>query len=667
MGFFMDDVADEIRNALVARQRGDLLAALEFAGSALSRHPEDQTISGLVGMLHCEIGNPAEGIGYLRAALAHRPEDAGVRANLAMALLSTGAVEEVATLCTEAFASADLSKRLWRLRAYAMQQVGEMQKAEEAYARVTAAVPDDFESWNNLGNVRNALGLADGAIQALQRAFALRPDSIEIGLNLGIALIAAFRTDEAITVLEKCVRTHPADARALSALGQGLSLGDRDEEARDVLVAATRLSPDDPDLWVAAGVAQMKLVEPEPAEIALRRAITLQPDHPVAHIQLGILLEGNNRLDDLAALFAQARNHAVAQDAVDFVEALLLRRRHLYAEAMVVVDRIAPGTEPTRLAQMRGELADRMGDTHTAFAAFETMNRLMAEDPSKPRERAARYRDDLRVVTRRTTPQWVANWKPVTPTMDRPAPIFLVGFPRSGTTLLDTLLMGHPAIRVLEERPPLRLTETALGSFDRLATLGKVQIDALRARYFAEVDAILPYEPGTILIDKFPLYMNKAALIHRLFPDARFIFAERHPCDVVLSCFITSFSLNYAMANFLDLRDAATLYDLSFTCWEQARAAMPLKVLPIRYERILADREAELRTAIEFIGLPWEGTMLDHESTAMARGNVRTASYAQVTEPIYDRAKGRWTRYREHLEPIISILEPWVTRMGYAL
>ena len=663
----MNDVKDDIRNALMARHRGDLPAAIGFARNALSRRPEDHALSGLVGMLHCEIGNPAEGIGYLRAALDHLPEDAGVRANLATALLSAGAVEEVASLCTAAFARADSSMRLWRLRAYAMQQSGEMQEAEEAYAHVVAAVPDDFESWNNLGNVRNALGLADGAILALQRAFAIRPDLIEIGLNLGAALTAALRIDEAIAVFEKSVRMHPADARAMSALGNGLSLGDRDEEARDALVAATGLSPDDPDLWVAAGIAQMKLIEPELAEVALRRAVALRPDHPAAHIHLGILLEGNNRLSDLAALFAQARDRAVAQDAVDFVEALLLRRQHRYDEAMAIVDRIPPGTEPERLAQMKGELADRMGDTKTAFAAFETMNRLMAGDPSRPRERAVRYRDDVRVVTRRTTPQWVANWTPAAPDTIRPAPIFLVGFPRSGTTLLDTLLMGHPAIRVLEERPPLQLTETALGAFNRLATLGEAEIDALRSRYFAEVDAILPYEPGTILVDKFPLHMNKAALIHRLFPDARFIFAERHPCDVVLSCFITSFSLNYAMANFLDLRDAATLYDLSFTCWEGARAAMPLNVLPIRYERILADREAELRAAIEFIGLPWDAAMLDHEGTAMARGNVRTASYSQVTEPIYDRAKGRWTRYREHLEPMIPILEPWVDRMGYAL
>jgi tetratricopeptide (TPR) repeat protein len=663
----MSNARDDIQNALMARRRGDLPGALAFARAGLSREPDDDAISGLVGMLYCEAGNPGEGIGYLRKALSHRPEDVGTRANLAMALLSTGESAEVASLCTEAFARADSSMRLWRLRAYAMQQTGELEQAEQAYARVVAAVPNDFESWNNLGNVRNALGLAEEAIQALQRASALRPGLTEVALNLGSALTAALRVDEAIAVLERCVRAHPDEARALSALGHALSLGDRDEEARDTLVAAAAVASDDPSLWVSVGSAHMKLVEPEAAETALRRAIALQPNHSQAYVQLGILLEGNNRLDDLAELLTQARSQAAATDAVDFIEALLLRRQHRYDEAMEILKRISSDIEPARLVQMKGELADRMGDTRGAFAAFEQMNRLMMEDPSRPRERAARYRDDVRVATRRVTPQWVAGWRPAKPEQSRPDPIFLVGFPRSGTTLLDTLLMGHPAIRVLEERPPLRLTEAALGPLDRLATLGKTEIDALRARYFAEVDAILPYEPGTILVDKFPLYMNKAAVIHRLFPDARFIFAERHPCDVVLSCFITSFSLNYAMSNFLDLRDAAILYDLSFTCWERARTAMPLKVFPVRYERILADRESELRGALEFIGLPWNEAMLDHEGVALARGNVRTASYSQVTEPIYDRAKGRWMRYREYLDPVIPILEPWINKMGYSL
>jgi Flp pilus assembly protein TadD len=662
-----DDANDDIRRALMAHRQGDGQAALGFAQAALARSPGNSAVAGLLGMLLCGAGRVEEGIGHLRTALEHAPQDIGVRANLATALLSTGAVGEAAALCSLQWAEADPSMRLWRSRAHATQQLGELREAEQAYARVVATVPQDFESWNNLGNVRGTLGEMDGAVQALQRAAALRPDMIEVALNLGAALGAASRAEEAIPVLRRCVRIDPTDARAHRNLGHWLSFLDQDDEARDALVMAAELSPDDPELWLAAGVAQMKLVESEKAETMLRRSITLQPDHAEAHLQLGLLLEVHNRIADLETLLSHARDHAVDGDTVDFIEALLLRRRRDHAGAMAIVQRIPQEIEPARIAQMKGELFDRMGDPDNAFAAFTEMNRLMAESPSRPRDRAVRYRDDVRVTTRLTTPQWVAGWRRLKPSTERPAPVFLVGFPRSGTTLLDTLLMGHPAIRVLEERPPLRLTETALGPLTRLATIDQQGLDALRARYFAEVDAILPYEPGTILVDKFPLHMNKVPLIHRLFPDARIIIAERHPCDVVLSCFITSFTLNYAMSNFLDLRDTAQLYDLSFTCWEGACDAMPLNVLPIRYERILDDREAELRRAIEFVGLPWDAGMLDHENTALTRGNVRTASYSQVTEPIYDRANGRWRRYRQYLEPVLPILEPRATKMGYVL
>src|SRR6185503_8738721 len=158
------------------------------------------------------------------------------------------------------------------------------------------------------------------------------------------------------------------------------------------------------------------------------------------------------------------------------------------------------------------------------------------------------------------------------------APVFLVGFPRSGTTLLDTILMGHSEVDVVEERPLLQPAIEALGGMDRIAGLGAGEIQKLRSLYFDALDRHAPPEPGRLVVDKMPLDMVLAGLIHRLFPDARFIFAERHPVDVVLSCFITNFRLSDAMANFLDLEDSARFYDLAMTHWHQCRSLFPLDV-----------------------------------------------------------------------------------------
>jgi hypothetical protein len=161
--------------------------------------------------------------------------------------------------------------------------------------------------------------------------------------------------------------------------------------------------------------------------------------------------------------------------------------------------------------------------------------------------------------------------------------------------------------------------------------------------------------------------MNKVPLIRRLFPDARFILALRHPCDVVLSCFITSFRLNDSMSSFVDLDTTAEFYDLSFAYWSKCAGVLPADVATVRYEDVVEDAEGELRRLLAFMDLEWQPTVLDHATTARTRGLISTASYAQVTEKIYARASGRWQRYRSHLESVLPRLEPWVRRFGYSL
>jgi hypothetical protein len=254
------------------------------------------------------------------------------------------------------------------------------------------------------------------------------------------------------------------------------------------------------------------------------------------------------------------------------------------------------------------------------------------------------------------------------PTADGPKThVFLLGFPRSGTTLLDTILMGHPGATVLEEQPPLYLVDEAIGGFAAIPELDDAGILAARARYFEEVEKIEPLDRDTLLIDKSPLFLHEAPLIQRLFPRARFILALRHPCDVVLSCFMSNFKLNTATSSFLRIEDAADLYDLTFRHWETARSLLPLTVHPIVYEHLIEDVEREVRPLFDFLGLDWHEEALDHTRTAKSRGLITTASYSQVAEPIYRRAAGRWQRYRAHLDPILPVLEPWVEKFGYTL
>ena len=272
----------------------------------------------------------------------------------------------------------------------------------------------------------------------------------------------------------------------------------------------------------------------------------------------------------------------------------------------------------------------------------------------------------LRDQLERTTADWRQSWKAPAIASSRPAPVFLVGFPRSGTTLLDTILMGHPGIAVLEEQSLLKAIGLGFDGFERVADIAEEELRALQDRYFALAAEKVKLTDNTLLIDKSPLNLQLVPQIMRLFPDARFILAMRHPADVVFGCFKANFRLNNAMSSFLALDTAAEFYDLTFRTWENSLKLFSPEVHTVRYESLIEDPEAALRPVIEGLGLEWNDRILDHQKTARDRGLVATASYAQVTEPIYRHADGRWRHYRRHLEPILPVLAPWIEEFGYA-
>jgi hypothetical protein len=158
-----------------------------------------------------------------------------------------------------------------------------------------------------------------------------------------------------------------------------------------------------------------------------------------------------------------------------------------------------------------------------------------------------------------------------------------------------------------------------------------------------------------------------AGLITRVFPGAKFILALRHPCDVVLSCFLRRFDLNTAMVQFLDLEGAARFYDTVFSLWEHYNRVMNLNVHAIHYEDVVRDFRPTVAALLEFLKVPWNDAVLEYDKTAREKAHISTPSYHQVTQKIYTRASGRWLRYKKHMEPVLPILEPWVKKLGYSM
>jgi hypothetical protein len=257
----------------------------------------------------------------------------------------------------------------------------------------------------------------------------------------------------------------------------------------------------------------------------------------------------------------------------------------------------------------------------------------------------------------------VSNWSAPDGVRD---PVFLIGFPRSGTTLLDQILSSHSGIVCLEESEhfgdALSDVITERGRALAPGSLSEDDLARVRESYWRRVDA----PTGAIVVDKFPLNIVVLPLIKRVFPNAKIIFALRDPRDVVLSCFQQRFTINAAMAQFLELQWAGAYYDQVMGLFELCRARLGLDLHQVRYEDVVADLRARRGGLCAFLGVGFEPAMLDYRSTALKR-DIATPSARQVIEPLYKRSVERWRRYEEELRPVLPMLAPWAQRYGYAL
>ena len=249
------------------------------------------------------------------------------------------------------------------------------------------------------------------------------------------------------------------------------------------------------------------------------------------------------------------------------------------------------------------------------------------------------------------------------------SPVFLVGFPRSGTTLLDNILSSHPNISTLEEKPMIAMVKKSLNrlaSYENLKKLNANDLQNLQKIYLDELTKYLPNETllGKIFIDKLPLSIIDISLILRIFPKAKFILVIRHPLDCILSCFMQTFNLNDAMANFLNLKNTAELYNKSMKLFDIYESIFKLDFHLIKYENLIFSLKDETTKLLNFLDLNWEKEVDNYRSNAFDK-KINTPSYNQVTEKIYTRASGRWKNYENEMQDIMPIMQFWIEKWGY--
>lgn len=660
----MTDIAQTMAQATRTFQSGDFARARDIAQSVADRHPANAKVLQFLGIAQAQAGDAARGFATLKRAIGLAPGDAQLRLNTARAAIDAGAYGEVAEICKPIAGSPAARQAV----AQAARLAGDAKVAVDELAALATQSPRDVQILNNYGNALVDAGRAADAVGVLRQAFAVDPAQPQIWFNLGRAHSQLGEFDNALSAFDRAVALEPEDSTLNLELGKSLLRYGRYEQALQLLAKAARGGRPDADVITLIGLCYAGMENRAEAERAYHMALKVDPTNTRAILNLVLQMERENRMGEIRKLVEAAKAKGLAGDEMAYCDALILRREGDIAGALEIVEAHEPeGLDAFVRSQLIGQLADQLGDATRAFAAFSAMNEAAGHKPDALAHKGTEYSALVRQRTAVMTPQWFAGWKSRPLSDARPSPAFLGGFLRSGTTLLDTILMGHNETEVREEQPMLAGLEEAAPALGALPEARSAQVAAMRGAYFTELRANGPVPEGKLVIDKYPLMTLRAAFIHRVFPDAKFIFALRHPCDVVLSCWMQNFRVTQAMASFLTLENAARFYDAAMGHWERARAVMPLDVHTVRYEDMVLDLEAELRPLIAFLGLEWDDALLNHQKTAKDRGYIRTPSYAQVTEGVYTRSSGRWEAYRAHMEPVLPILAPWIEKFGYEL
>ena len=599
---------------------------------------------------------------------------------------TAGDMPRVIALATQAGDEADEGVTLWL--GLAQQASGDYAQAAVAFRQLTRQRPNVSAYWNNLGVACRQLGDTDAAKQALLAARSLAPYDADVLYNLGLLHIQQRHWPLARETLLDAAQRSPdfIDARLQAALACYVCGDNIHQEAMLAGAAQWPAQPAEQALMLAAMLSTQGDLDAALHVLAQAQLPGDASDEPLRlrlAAQRAALHERNNQLDPARRELAQVPLKAL--DALPAeanqaradgwrVHAALAMRSGAHADAAALYQRVLTlaSDDETRASAAFGlaSACDRQGrhtdawqallDAHAAQLAIarSVVPELLAPD-SQPLhmvevDRAA-----------------YARWTPLPAPDSRQSPVFVVGFPRSGTTLLEQMLDAHPDFRSMDERAFIHeLTERMEQAGQHypadLANLTRTDAGQLRDVYFRMVDRVLPDREQRRLVDKNPLNMLCLPMIMRLFPQARIILCLRHPCDVLLSCYMQQFRSPAFMVLCSSLQRLARGYVQAFEQWQRQVELFKPRVLEWRYESVVSHFEEHVARLGAFLEVADAAPMAHFAEHAQRKRFISTPSYAQVTRGINAKAVNRWHGYRKQFEPVLPLLRPVMDRLGYS-
>jgi tetratricopeptide (TPR) repeat protein len=556
-----------------------------------------------------------------------------------------------------------------------LQEQGKFEGALVAYKKAISIKPNYAEAYNNLGNTLLEQGEPAGAISSYKKAISIDSNYAEANYNMGFALSSINKPEEAIVAYNNAISIKPNYSESYCNLGNAYKEIGKLNEAIDFYRNAISINPKYAQVYNNLGKVFQEQDKLELAMEAYKKATSLKLEYSEAWTNGAEALEKWNKLDELDDWLKQAhKNFKIVPSDISYFQSKFLWRIKKRKEALKLISTINLKTVSENRKQgflnLKAKCFESSQNFSKAYDCFLEMNLLAKKSNTYLNSNSDKFFANTKNQLEQLKLKLTSRATDSEDNGETISPIFLVGFPRSGTTLMDTILRSHSKIEVLEEKPTVVAAKAAIRKNGYNEIHNKVfSIDIIseaRSSYIKEFRKhIKSSDTNSVYIDKLPLNLIEVPLINQLFPSAKFILALRHPFDTILSCWMQDFEINAAMANMVDLDRIVDLYCIAMETFKICRSEYNLNVHTIRYEDLLEDLKGESSALLTFLDLTWETKMEDYRATALKRGRINTPSYSQVSQPIYKEAKYRWVNYKEYLDKYSDQIEPWIQEFGY--
>ncbi|MCW8917612.1 MAG: sulfotransferase [Gammaproteobacteria bacterium] len=620
-------------------QEGELVKAKQLCAKAMKKYHGDHNFVHLRGIIALMSGVPQEAIKYLRMLADDGIKDANVYSNLGNAYLQCNKSSEAIRalkIATSNSIGESAAEHYYNLGC-AYIQIGRSVEAQEAYLEAEKLKPNSEKILYAIGRHYYENGSYRNALQYVSRAFQIAPDNVTYHLRYANTLCKLGEEEQAADEFEKVIDTSVGELLPYAEYLEAM----RERENNNLTTRA---------------ISKLRACFPDKL-----LAVVMELEH----------CESINDILRAKTLIKKYDQELSNNVRYKLVKSKVIARDGAYDEAVDILETVAHRSKTAPVYFMLADLYHKEGNHEKAFKNFEKANVLAAQEGDAKKIN----RDFMLKRINKLSEATVGKHAHFDNKLEksRRSPVFLYGFPRSGTTLLDQFLYNHSGIQVMEEKPPLLSIELihekqfGLPTIDTLTMLDDVDRQRLLHTYYEKVRGYIDLDESKILIDKGPYNTIRAGFIETVFKHPKVIFSIRHPCDVILSCFMQNFFLHEASINFTSFGKSVDFYVKVMNLWKSYNEAMSLNVFPVKYEELVADTESVMLGVVEFLGLSWNEELLDHIGGARKRGIIRTASYSQVVQPIYKSAIHRWRKYERHFEPHMEKIAPIIEYFGYDL